>query len=262
MICVPVDLQIASYATSERDHLLALLRSVQSGDILVLDRGYPSHEILQKLTAAGIDFLIRVPATSTFDAIDVFRSSGGNDYRVLVQPPKGAPAKWKPLEMRAVKIVNDGTESYFLTSLQRQHFTRADLRELYHMRWEAEEFYKLMKSPYIGQGQFRSKSPGGIRQEIHALVLFLAITRFLMATAAHNTGDEYQELSQKAGTLGLAAYITRIFLSDDPELTAQRLLSLVERIVRTRDKKRPGRSFPRRSYKPRPRWGPHGRLRG
>ena len=32
-------------------------------------------------------------------------------------------------------------------------------------------------------GQFRSKSPGGVVQEIHALALFLAISRHLMALA-------------------------------------------------------------------------------
>ncbi len=38
-------------------------------DVLVLDRGYPSHELLQYLCEARIEFLIRVPASHSFKAI-------------------------------------------------------------------------------------------------------------------------------------------------------------------------------------------------
>lgn len=36
----PVDLAISPFASSEREHLLALLQSLAAGDVLVLDRGY------------------------------------------------------------------------------------------------------------------------------------------------------------------------------------------------------------------------------
>ena len=81
------------------------------------------------------------------------------------------------------------------------------------MRWEVEEFFKLSKGPYIGQGQFRSKSPSGVIQEIHALVLFLAISRLCMGTAAAASALDYSSVSQKAAVLGLAAYLTRILLA-------------------------------------------------
>jgi hypothetical protein len=136
------------------------------------------------------------------------------------------------------------------------------VRELYHLRWETEEFFKLMKSDYIGQGLFRSKMPAGVEQEIHALVLFLAIARVLMASAEKATGVDYSELSQKAAILGLAAYVTRIFLENDATAAAQHLTSLIGRIVRTREKPRQGRSAPRVSFKPRLRWGPTGRIEG
>lgn len=257
---LPVDLRIDSYATSEREHLLVMLPSLEPGDVIVLDRGYPSHEVLQALVAAKIDFLIRVPEAQTFEAIDLFRESGGDDYLVPVHPPHDAPDEWKPLELRAIRLINrNGEESFYLTTLRRSHFSRAELRGLYHMRWEAEEFYKLYKGPYIGQGQFRSKTAAGVRQEMHALVLFLAIARFLMASAAKQTGEHPHELSQKAGVLGLAAYITRIFLADDRDSAVRSIHALLQRIVRTRDKRRPGRSYPRRSYKPGPRWCASGR---
>ena len=242
---------------------MARVPRLQPGDVVVLDRGYPSHEVLQALTIAKVDFLIRVPSDHTFSAIDLIRESNGHDYRVLVAPPQGSPEEWHPLELRAIRLTNpDGEESFFLTTLRRSQFSRSKLRKLYHMRWDAEEFYKLYKGPYIGQGQFRSKSPGGIRQEMHALVLFLAIARFLMATAASTTDDDYTDLSQKAAVLGAAAYITRLFLADDHDFALGELQALLKRIARTRDKRRLNRSHPRVSYRPGRRWGPHGRRAG
>ena len=259
----PVDVVISPFASSEREHLFRMLPSLERGDVLVLDRGYPSHEVLQELTLHGIDFLIRVPSSHTFAAIDELRESGGHDYLYWVDPPQGSPPEWNRLALRAVRLTTaDGSESFFFTSLRRKEFSRPRLRELYHMRWEAEEFYKLLKGPYIGQGQFRSKSLVGVEQEIHALVLFLAISRVLMATAAKASGVDYKSLSQKSAVLGLADYVTRLFLTSDPDYALSELRALLPRIVAIDYKRRPDRVFPRVSYKPRRRWGPKGRCGG
>ena len=210
--------------------------------------------------AAGPDLDVCVPSGSTFSAIHELRDSGSRDRVVILNPPDGAPEEWRPLQLRAVKLrAPDGTESFFLTTLPRSEFDRRELAELYHMRWEVEEFFKLSKGPYIGQGQFRSKSPSGVIQEIHALVLFLAISRLCMGTAAAASALDYSSLSQKAAVLGLAAYLTRILLAKNEEHALRELHALLLRIARTREKRRPGRSFPRVSFRPSPRWGPSGR---
>jgi len=259
----PVDLMVSGFASSERQHLFEMLPSLAPGDVVVLDRGYPSHEVLQALVRESIDFLIRVPSSNTFDVIDELREGEGDDYLYHVDPPKGSPTEWTRLILRAIRLRGpDGSESFFLTTLRRPSFSRAQLRGLYRLRWEAEEFYKLLKGPYIGQGQFRSKSPAGVVQELHALVLYLLIARVLMATAAKDTATEYQSLSQKSAVLGLAAYLTRLFLLTDPDVAITELQALLQRIVRTRDKRRPRRACPRVSFRPRRRWGPNGRCRG
>jgi hypothetical protein len=259
----PVDVEVSGFAFSEREHLLSMLPSLERGDIVVLDRGYPSHEVLQALDLDGLDFLVRVPSSHSFSVIDELRAKAGSDAAVRLDLPKDAPPEWKPISARVIRLkAPDGGESFFLTSLAKTDFNREDLRELYHMRWEAEEFYKLFKSPYIGQGQFRSKSPAGIKQEIHALVLFLAIARVIMATAAEVHDVKYEELSQKAAVLGLADYVTRLFLATDPEYALEELLVLLRRISGRSYKRRKRKSFPRVSFRPRLRWGPGGRSGG
>jgi len=258
---LPMDLEISSFAGNEREHLVAMLPSLEAGDVVVLDRGFPSHEILQALSLAGIDFLIRVPSTNTFGIVQELQDSSSTDRAFQLQPPQGSPSHWTRLDVRAVRIdVPDGTKSYFLTSLARKEFRLATLAELYHMRWDVEEFFKLLKGPYIGQGQFRSKMPTGILQEIHALILFLALTRVCMAGAAEASGRDHDSLSQKAGVLGLAAHLTRILLAPDEHSARRALGALLQRITRARRKMRPGRTFPRRSLRPMRRWHPGGRL--
>ena len=129
------------------------------------------------------------------------------------------------------------------------------------MRWQVEEHFKAFKSEYMGQGQLHSRTSTGVRQEVLAIALFHSLSQYFLAAAARHTEAPYSELSTKAACLGLSAYIVRLFLAEESQAT-QWLRRMLTRIARTRDKKRPGRRCARRSLKPRPRWGPHGRLRG
>ena len=259
---VPYDVVVGPYGACERQLLLDHLSVLRRGDVLVLDRGYPSHEILRILLDHGIDFLVRVSVSHTFEAIETFRQSGGDDYRVVLAPPDDARRGAEPIELRAVKLTKPrGEESIFLTSLRRSEFSRARIAELYRCRWQAEEHYKLHKSSYFDQHQFHAKSALGVRQEILAQAIYTVIARFLLAAAASHVDAAYHELSVKSAVLGLADYLTRLCL-DDPEAALDWLPRFLARIARTRDKRRPGRSCPRRSFKPGPRWGPNGRRGG
>jgi hypothetical protein len=256
---LPCDVRIARYGACERSLLLEHLDLLDRGDVVVLDRGYPSHAVLRMLASKGIDFLVRVPATSSFDAIGLVRNLQGDDYRVLLEAPKKAPKGTGDLEVRVVRLTSpSGEDVFYITSLRRAEFSRAAIGRLYHKRWQVEEHFKLEKSPYFDQRQFHARHPHGVRQEILAQAIFVVIARFLQATAAEVHEDDYHALSSKTVILGLAAYITRICL-DDPGHAAVWLPRLLRRIVRTRDNKRIARSCPRRSFKPNPRWGPQGR---
>ncbi|MCP5067029.1 MAG: IS4 family transposase [bacterium] len=259
MTQIPCDVVIDRYRACERQMLLDHLEFLQAGDVVVLDRGYPSHEILRILIDSEIDFLVRVPASQTFEAINDLRASGGDDHRVMIRRAKDARCGAEPIELRAVKLTTPkGEDSFYLTSLRRNRFTRAQIAELYRLRWQAEEFFKLEKSVYFDQHQFHAKSALGVRQEILAQAIYVVIARFLLATAAEHVDASYHDLSVKSAILALADYLTRLCLQD-PERAVRFLPRLLQRIARTRDKRRPGRSCPRRSFKPGPRWGPHGR---
>ena len=256
----PVDFEIGPFASDERAHLFAVLPSLAEGDLIILDRGYPSHEIIQVLTQAKVDFLIRVPASHTFRAVDDLIASGQRENACVLSPPDGSPSDWAPLSLRVVRTVApSGDDAYFLTSLRSDDCAVEELGALYHMRWEVEEFFKLLKGDYIGQGQFRSKSSTGVRQEASALVLFLAITR--LCAEAVDDGVEHRRgaPAQKAAVLAMASRLTRILLPEDTQRVLHEIGLLLQAMAATRYRKRPNRSFPRVSKRPTSRWTATGR---
>ena len=261
---IPMDLEISGYATDERAHLRRMLDVLEPGNVLVLDRGYPSHDLIQALDQSGVDFLIRVPASHTFSILDDFRAAGSTDRVMTLYPPKGAPEGWAAVDVRVLCLVNpDGDESFYVTSLRKPEFSRRDLADLYHMRWESEELFKLLKSDYIGQGQFRSRTEAGVRQEIHGAVLYLAIARFCMQAVNHaEKRDDGTQLSQKGAVLALGTFLLRVLLGPDATTRRAAFGRTLDRIARNRERVRPGRAFKRRSFKPTPKWAPTGRRTG
>ena len=260
----PVAATIAPAATSERQELLKLLPHLRPGDVLVLDRGYPSFEVLKALREAGIEVVIRVPKSGSFDAIQVFRDSGGDDYRVLVHPsPAAARAGVDSLDLRCASLDVGGDDPWLLlTTLRRSEVTLSQLKQIDHLRWEIEEFYKLLKSDGFSLRQLHAKSVDGVEQEIFAQLLLTAISRLLMVNAATEHEAPHRDLSTKAGVLALAGSIVRLLLCADPELRLEHHESLLRRLAKRRQRRRPGRSSPRRSFKPGPRWNSKGKVGG
>ena len=258
---VPVDVATAPYKTSERAMLIQEhVPLLMSGDILVLDRGYPGFKVFREILKTGADFVARVPVSSFFSAVEKFFKDGGKDRSIVLRPTWRVGRSGPEIPLRVVRSKReDGEDVVFITSLRKSDYSCKDIEQLYKMRWEVEEHYKTFKSAYMGQGQLHSRTAVGVRQEILAITLFHALSRYFLAGAAKHVDAPYDELSTKSACLGLAAYIVRLFVAPDPRMTDW-LRHMFQRVARTRDPKRAGRSYPRRSFQPRLRWGPNGRV--
>ena len=57
---ITIDSEIAPYASSERDLLMKHIDKTKSGDLLLLDRGYPCIWLLFLLKARGVEFCVRM----------------------------------------------------------------------------------------------------------------------------------------------------------------------------------------------------------
>lgn len=258
---VPIDAVTAPYSSNERALLVPLLSSTREGDILVLDRGYPSFEVIDLLLEQKLDFVMRVRTTTGFAAVEQFLRSKQAEADIALIP-------WRPLAgvertIRAVRRVGPGGEpQVFLTTLRRSQFSHAQVCELYRHRWQIELLYRLEKCDYIGQRQFHAKSADGVRQEVYAFLLFTTISRTLMAAAARACDIPYERISQKRSLLATSRALTVLLLHSEPSHARQRLAALLDHIAARLDPKSRQRACPRRSFKPRYRWGPHGHRRG
>jgi hypothetical protein len=259
---VPVDSSVAPYASSEREQLCRLVDRMRPSDVLVLDQGYPSYEIVAMLSERRVDFVIRVPSSESFPAVDEFVRSGRYEQDILLVPSKQSEVYGQgPFALRVIRREGpDGEPQVFLTSLHRSTFSRVDVLELYRRRWEVELFFRLEKGSYLGHDQFHGRSPDGVRQELFALLLFVAVSRTLMAAAAQVQDVPYERISQKGALLAAATRFTVLLIHQNPARAQETLQALFQRIARCLDELPRQRSFPRRSFKPRSRWGPQGHI--
>ena len=152
---VVIDSQIAPYAGSERDLLMEHLPKIKSGDLLLLDRGYPCFWLLFLLTAMKVDFCVRLKEDWWLSVKD-FSESGETERIVKFKLPKKDFSKLSDypaiqateISCRLVKVLLDTGEVEILcTSLTDQkEYPHQVFKELYHQRWTEEEGYKLFKS--------------------------------------------------------------------------------------------------------------------
>jgi len=250
------DLRVAPQDGDERRELEELMPSLSPGDLLVADRGYPSFRIFEKLLQAGCHFVIRSPKAQTFKGVQSFVESGRKQGWVTLYPPSGYPhPEAAPIKLRIAVFREFGDDPIvLLTDLGSKSLTRQDLLTIYRLRWKIEEFYGLAQGDCLGQRQYHATTPEGIMQEVFAMALLINLVRSCASAAADQHGVSYQHLCEKEAVLATASYLTRLLLHTDLEILSEIFDRLLRRIGTCTYKPRPGRSHPRRSFKPRSKW--------
>lgn len=255
---LPLDIVLDDANAADRAALVPLLARTRKGDVLLLDRGYPSYDVLMWLASAGLDFVVRVKL-SLAKCIRAFADSGAAESVIVLRPTPTSVLQEGEIELRIIRAGAPGGEPVFLlTTLDNAVAPHAEVARLYTKRWTIEEHYKLTQSPHFGQGFLHAKSVRGVEQEIYAQALLLAVTRHLAASAAAAMDEKYEEISTKGALLAVSSCITVLAFGT---LTPRELVALLERIASSLVPKRPDRSFLRRSFTPQRKWGPYGKRR-
>lgn len=178
--------------SSEREQAKVLIPKIPPGNLLLLDRGYPSFEVFDFINK-NYDgyYIIRSPASSSFAAVTKFIKSKKAEDVILISPPQSYLRKYKldsqkkkeiePLRLRVIRLkAPDGTLSVLFTNLlDIKHFSRKEITELYFRRWEIESYYRDEKI-FIDVDTFHSRKVNGILQELFAALIMSVIARILM----------------------------------------------------------------------------------
>jgi len=258
---LPLNYMRAPFNTPEREMALELIRELGPGDLLLLDRGYPSYEMFLALIKQHIDFLIRLPKDGMFKEVRDFLARGKRDGKVTIPPPQklvkeNLDINFQPLTLRVVVVSIPGAQEkaiFITTLLDRQKYPPRALRNLYHLRWQEEEFFKSIKE-HLRAEEFRGKSVQFIDQELLSTYLYYLLTRIMMLEAARQQEIPVEDLETKSALVAVARYLDCLLLADNlkqcQELTKHCLAEITWRKYRPR----PGRKFPRKSKSRHGKW--------
>ena len=156
-----------------------LARSLRSGMLLLADRNYAAADLLQTFTATGADLLIRCKANRKLREIG--RCHDGSRLSIIGE------LRVRVIEARISITTTAGTHTgdyrLITTLLDAHHYPATELVRLYHQRWEIETAYLELKSTILGSRVLRARTPDGVDQEIHALLIVYQVLRTAMTDA-------------------------------------------------------------------------------
>lgn len=239
---------------------LALFRSlhdnIDKGDVVLGDRHFCSFFEVAELQRRGADAVMRLHQLRKTD----FRSGvplGRYDHVVAWKKPERP--KWMDKEtyrqypdaltIREVRVrvsdpkVRTRVLTIATTLLDANEHRKADIAELYRLRWQAELHLRSVKT-VLQMDVLRGQSPAMVRKEIWAHLLAYNLVRKVMAQAAQTHGVAPHTISFKATLQTLNAFALPLLTSSRSALLDV-IAALLKAIVRHRVGNRPGRLEPR-----------------
>jgi hypothetical protein len=178
--------------------------ATRPGDVIVLDRGYCSYQLLAWAAEQKRDLLIRCKGQN-FKAVDEFKASGKReqiiDLECSTRSETRAFVKKQRLPMsvrvRLLRFELPGGEVEILmtTLCDKREYRARDLYEAYGLRWRHETYYDRVKNIFEVE-RFSGQSVKKIEQDFYG-VLFLATLESAMVQSTQ------QELDERAEEKGL-----------------------------------------------------------
>lgn len=174
-----IDAVFDPVSVGELDQARTLTRSLKPGMLLLADRNYCAADLLSTVTATGAHLLIRAKANRRLSMTRRL-SDGSWLSRIGTLAIRVVEAR-----ISITTTAGSHTGDYrLLTTLLNPHtHPAAELIQLYHERWEIETAYLELKSSILGGRVLRSRTPDGIDQEIHALLITYQLLRTAMTDA-------------------------------------------------------------------------------
>jgi hypothetical protein len=262
-----LDVQMGETDGSELQLLLKHLPKIDKGDIVMLDRGYPSRYLFSILVSKGSHFIVRMKPN--WVPVKEFIKSRKKDITVTMEVPDGDyeryrkqfPAMRKTVKCRLVKVqAESGEEQILCTSLlDPVKYKLQELAELYCIRWGIEEGYKMYKAR-VQVEAFSGKTATAVKQDIYAKAMMMTMCAALAFPIEERVIKEYKE-EQQRGKVKYGRKINRTFAywSAKGILIGMFIKRMIRRSLAVFDKQveanteavRPGRYHPRKKRPPR-----------
>ncbi len=167
--------------SSEKSLLFEVWRSLEKGDVLVLDRNFADYSIIAKARHDGVEVVIRCPHSS-FSAVEDFWASKDRERIVLLKVSQCSRTKKFVKEqglppevlVRLLKFrLKTGEEEVVLTTLcDQKRYPRREFYKVYGIRWNNETYFDRIKNIFDLE-RFSGQTESSIKQDFYG-VIFLA----------------------------------------------------------------------------------------
>lgn len=207
-----LDSDITKYKSDERAYAIRHINHIEkilpdtSKKLYIMDRGYPSLELIIHLIEMGAEFAIRLPK-KTFKREQ--QSMKGNDEtkdviidKSRINPYRGTPFAEKlsnigSLKLRFTKIqLQDDTYEYILSNLNTDEFTNEDIKKIYGLRWRIEVLYNILKNKMF-LSNFSGTKPDVLKQDFYATIFLFNLISDLEQQQFEDEEIPYDDLIYK-----------------------------------------------------------------
>lgn len=183
---VALDATLGKAKAYEIDLAVGHLAQTRAGDLLTMDRNYPSYRMLAELSRHGRDFAIRCSSASFAQARQMLKGEGEDSQVVTLTPCAGQLAAIRQmglplsLKVRLVRVLlSTGEYEVLVTSLLDDYlYPTEGFLELYGLRWQIETFYGLLKTR-LELENFTGTGVEAVRQDFHATVYLSGLESLL-----------------------------------------------------------------------------------
>lgn len=187
---IVMDALIAPFNANERtlakQHIEELSKIKTNKEIVIMDRGYPSAELISFIENKSIKYIMR--CSSEFVK---YMKITDNDCVVEHKFSKSGTV----VKARIVSFpINNGDNEILITNIFDKNFTIEDFAELYHMRWNIEEKYDDLKNK-LEIENFSGNSNIAVLQDFYA-TMFLNNIASMMALDCEEEIKEHCKTKQ------------------------------------------------------------------
>ena len=170
--------------TNERAGWECLRGNMEKNDCIIADCGFASYDGFCEMIASGQLFMMGLPKAWLLTRSFRAKKKADSTFTFTIpQNSRGNKFLGKDIRIRIFTIRDEsGAIKYIATNLF-DSFTLSDCRSVYKTRWAIEVFFRNCKQ-HLAMRQLRSKTWGGIRLEIIAVLLFMQAMCLLQATIA------------------------------------------------------------------------------
>ncbi len=217
------------------------LPQLVNNSIILLDRGYPSLDLLEKLQNSGVKFLAR--CNSQFLA-EINNAPMGDSVVTL---KNGLSVRVYKFELPSGDIETLITNLFDLPS--------SSLPELYGLRWGVEVAYFRLKRELCVE-KFSGKTPNSIRQDFWASMAVLNAVAVFQQNADEVVNERQRPTAKhkmRARTTGIIITLRDRFifavLCGKRKFADREIANVLRAMAREVSPVRPGRSYPR-NFKP------------